>query len=124
MQLSVSCVGEDPKPCLVAAGFKMGASESVNGQKATRWSRDHETPSGKAHQELWTADGFKEFAVVRQVTKTEGRTVTMDVVDLKKGPQPDALFAVPEGYRDMSDMMKRMVPGGPGGRPGMLPGGQ
>lgn len=126
MQLAVSCAGEDPKACLEASGFKKGGSDKVNGQKATRWSRVQETPRGPAQQELWTADGFKEFAVLRQVTKLAERTVTLEVEGLKKAPQPDALFEVPAGYQDMSEMMKKLMPGGPGGRggrPGMPPGG-
>jgi hypothetical protein len=123
-QLAVSCAGEDPKECLEAAGFKKGGSDKVNGQKATKWSRVQETPRGPAHQELWTADGFKEFAVLKQVTKLGERTVTLEVEGLKKAPQPDSLFEVPAGYQDLSEMMKRMMPGGQGGgRPGMPPGG-
>jgi hypothetical protein len=125
MQLAVSCAGEDPKECLEASGFKKGGSDKVNGQKATRWSRVQETPRGPAQQELWTADGFKEFAVLKQVTKLAERTVTLEVEGLKKSPQPDALFEAPAGYQDMSEMMKKMMPGGPGGmggRPGMPPG--
>ncbi len=129
MQLSVSCAGDDPKECLEAAGFKKGGSEKVGGHKATRWSRVQETPRGPAQQELWTADGFKEFAVLKQVTKLAERTVTLEVEGLKKAPQPDALFEAPAGYQDLSEMMKKMMPGGPagpggmGGRPGMPPGG-
>ena len=129
MQLAASCAGEDTKGCLEAAGFKHAGSDKVNGQKATKWARDHETPRGPAHQELWTADGFKEFAVLKQVTKLAERTVTLEVEGLKKAPQPDALFEVPAGYQDLSEMMKKRMPGGPGGpggmggRPGMPPGG-
>ena len=112
MQL-VACDGEDPAPCLEAGGFKKAGSEKVNGQQATKWTRDRETPRGMAHQELWAADGFKEFALLRQVTKTGERTMTIDVEGLKKAPQDDALFKVPAGYQDMSEMMQKMMPGGP-----------
>jgi hypothetical protein len=113
VQLGAACEGADPTPCLELAGFrKSGAeqvNEKVNWQKTTKWSREQKSPLGLFHQDLWTVDGFKEFAFVRQVSKLEQRTVTVDIEGLKKAPQPDALFKVPVGFTDLG---KRRGPGG------------
>ena len=120
------CDTSEVAACMEKNGFKKGGNETVNGHKATRWTRDREAPQGTAHDELWTPDGFKEFAMLRQVTKGPERTMTLDVLDLKQAAQAEARFGVPEGYTDMSGMMKGRMgpggPGGPGGGPGMPPG--
>lgn len=118
-RVAMSCKGDDPVECLKENGYAKTGAETVNGQKATRWERDREEgPAGKVHQTLWVPEGSKEIALVRQVSKSAERTVTLDVLDFKKTSLPDSHFAVPEGYQEMSGMM-----GGPGmGGPGMGPG--
>jgi len=53
-------------------------------------------------------DGFQPL----KVEKLEGekRSLVLEVKSIEKKPQDAALFKVPEGYRDMSGMMRGRVP--------------
>jgi hypothetical protein len=61
------------------------------------------------------AKKFKEGAFILRmdVTAGAGKGTTMEVKKVEKKPVDAAIFAVPEGFRDMSGMMKNM----PGARP-------
>ncbi|HTP29694.1 MAG TPA: hypothetical protein VMK12_29025, partial [Anaeromyxobacteraceae bacterium] len=68
----------------------------------------------KVHETLWVPVGVKDFAFVRQMSKSPSRTATIDVLGFAEGKVADSRFEVPAGYTDMSSHM-----GGPMGGPGM-----
>jgi hypothetical protein len=106
----VYCEGSDVAGCLGASGFKKAGSESVNGWKATRWSRERSVQSQRVYEDVWTPDGFGEVALVRQVTTAPGRTTTIDVLELQKAEQPAAEFELPSDYSDLRERRQRMSP--------------
>ncbi len=121
-QAAALCDTEDAVECLKKNDYKKGGAETVNGVKADKWERDRDDARGKRHETLWVPQGVKDFAFVRHLMTSEQRTVQLDVENFKKVKLDDAQFKAPDGYQDMSAMMKQHMGGmgGPGmGGPGM-----
>jgi len=113
------CDEGDASACLTKIGFAKTGTEKVNGKKSDRWEIDRADPrgGGKVHETLWVPQGVKGFALVRQVTKSATRTMTLDVIDFKEGPVSPEQFDAPTGYTDMTGHGGPMGPPGAHGHP-------
>jgi len=76
---------------------KSMGSDAVNGRPAQKWAvtstAENDTRSGYA----WID------SKLHVVSKTQDGSSTMELANIKEGPQPDSVFAIPAGYRQLSD---------------------
>lgn len=69
------------------------------------------TMSGSNNLPDWARDAMKEGFMpleIHEVKKNGSKELKMKAVDIQRKPLDASLFTIPEGYRDMSGMMKQM----------------
>lgn len=75
-------------------------SETVNGQNTTRYRVTVRTATGDTSSGLlWVTD---DMIPMKMDMTSNGTQVVMELRDIEIGPQPDALFEVPDGYQRFS----------------------
>ena len=123
--IHIKCESLEPTECLTKQGFTKSGVETVNGKKSDKWEGDHDDPrGGKMHETIWIPQGVKGFAMVKEVTKTATRTMTLDVLDFKETSLPAAQFEVPADYTDLSGKFGPGMMGPPGAQGGAPAGAQ
>jgi hypothetical protein len=85
---------DDSKPAPVFTCKSLG-SESVNGRAAHKWEVTTNDPDDKGGT-IWIDDRLHIMA------RTQGDNGAMEIRNIKEGPQPEALFEAPAGYKKIS----------------------
>ena len=70
-------------------------------------------PMGKSEAPAWAKELFSQNAMPLEVVEIQNgnRTVQMKATKIEEKTLSDDLFTIPDGYRDMSGMMKKMQRG-------------
>jgi len=95
---------DDSKPAPVFTCRSLG-SESVNGRSAHKWAVTTNDPDDKGGT-IWIDDKLHIMA------RSQGDDGAMEIRNIEEGPQPEALFEAPAGYKKISvtsilgDLMK------------------
>jgi hypothetical protein len=97
-----------PPPHFTCKGL---GSDNVDGRSANKWSVTA-TGDGKTETGLVWIDSR-----LHVVSRSQDKTGEMHLVNVKEGPQPDAVFAIPSNYRqlNMTDALARLQNGQKGG---------
>jgi hypothetical protein len=81
---------------------KKVGSETINGRSCDKWEF---TKSGKVEDTEWID---QKLHVIIKSVRVDGSS--FELKNLKEGPQPESVFAIPSGYQkfDMGSMMRGM----------------
>lgn len=98
-----TCGSKDTDACLVGQGFKKTGSETANGHPCAIYEKD--TAGGKngpVHTKIWRPTDLKEVPFVRnQASNASGVVSSLDLTNVKIGPQAGSLFVAPADYKTM-----------------------
>jgi hypothetical protein len=78
--------------------LEMTGRETVNGRTAEKWEMTVEREDGQTQRSYLWYDPVLKMAIREEFPGGYVRELT----DIRIGPQPDSLFRVPGGYREMS----------------------